>query len=150
MLFLKTVPPGAIRVVDIGAGAGIPGAPMAIARPELSMTLIESRRKRVSFLLSLRRDLKTEDMVVLEGRAEDLVQAHQDLAGGFDVVVTRAAGPIKRILPIAMSYLASGGLFVAGGPSVPEGMEMPGLRSEVVEIEELNLRRTLLLASRTA
>jgi 16S rRNA (guanine527-N7)-methyltransferase len=150
MLFLKTVPPGAMRVADIGAGAGVPGVPMAIARPELSMTLIESRRKRVSFLLALRRELQAENLVVLEGRAEELVRAHQGLAGTLDVVVTRAAGPIKRMLPIAMSYLPIGGMFVAGGPSVPEQNEMPGLRSAVIEIEELQLHRTLLVATRTA
>src|SRR5262249_53556372 len=55
LLFLTKLPPGAIAVVDIGAGAGIPGVPLKIVRPELSLHLIEAKRKRVSFLATVKR-----------------------------------------------------------------------------------------------
>jgi 16S rRNA (guanine527-N7)-methyltransferase len=148
ILFLKALPPGELKVVDIGAGAGIPGVPMAIARPEIAMTLIESKRKRVSFLLALRRELEVENIFIREGRAEELVKVDRALLGRFDVAVTRAAGPAATILPIAMSYLVDGGQFVAGGSSKSVPMDAPRARKESVSVPELGLGRTLLLASK--
>ena len=148
LLFLKVIPPGALRVADIGAGAGIPGIPIVLARPEIAITLIDSRRKRASFLLAVRRELGIDNLRVLEGRAEELVEADRSLSEGFDVVVTRAAGPTAIVLPIAMSYLSRGGLFVAGGSSGLEQPDIPGTRRESVELKELRIHRTLLLATK--
>lgn len=150
LLFLKVMRPGDLKVADIGAGAGIPGVPMAIARPEIAMTLIESKRKRVSFLLALQRELGLQNLTILEGRAEALVRPNPELRSSFDVVVTRAAGPVVAILPIAMSYLEVGGLFVAGGSSTSEVLEIPGLRRQIVELRQLEMRRTLLTVSKLA
>src|SRR5262249_32371272 len=57
LLFLGQLPPGPLTVVDIGTGPGIPGIPIYIVRPEISLTLIESRRKQISFLSALKREL---------------------------------------------------------------------------------------------
>ena len=74
LLFLPLLPDRPLRVVDIGAGAGIPGMPLRIIDEGIEVTLIESKRKRVSFLRTVRRELGLEKSVVIEeGRAEVLV-----------------------------------------------------------------------------
>ena len=119
LLFLPLLPHRPITLVDIGAGAGIPGLPLRLADPAIAVTLVEARRKRVSFLLAVRRQLDLEDVAVREGRAEVLVEQEADLVGGFDVVVARSVGPATALLPLARKYLKPGGLFVASGPPNP-------------------------------
>jgi len=151
--FLSLLPPGRLRIADLGAGAGIPGVPLAIVRPEISMTLIEAKRKRASFLLALKRELGMTNIVILEGRAENLIVGDPGLGGTFDAVVSRGAGPIRVLLPIAKSYLAVGGVFVAAGPPSKEPQtesNEPGVRSVVVDLRETGKRRTFLIASKGA
>ena len=138
LLFLPLLPPRPLAVVDIGAGAGIPGLPLRLADPQIRLTLVESRRKRVSFLRAVQRELDLGDVVVQEGRAEELVQRAPDLGGAFDVVVARAVGPADTLLPIALKYLKVGGLFVASAPPFPA----PRGRLEVVRVPIPGGRKT--------
>ena len=146
LLFLSRLPAGPLTVVDLGTGAGIPGVPIRLVRPEIALTLVESRRKQVSFLAALKRELDLADVAVLEGRAEELVAQQPDLADAFDVVVTRAVG--MRLQPTAMLFLKPGGLFVVGGP--PALTESPadrilGARWETVSFRQLRLSRAFFL-----
>jgi len=125
LLFLRWVPPGRARVLDLGAGAGIPGLPLKIVKPEITLTLVEARRRRVSFLTAVVRELALEGVSVLEGRAEDLVEVDPGLRGAYDAVVTRAVAPLPSILPLAMAFLRPGGRFIASGP--PAGKPLPAL-----------------------
>lgn len=130
MLFLPFVAAGAGRLLDLGSGAGIPGVPLKIVAPALSLTLIEARRKRTSFLATLVRELKLEGVQVLRGRAESLIEEFPSLEGGFDAVVSRAFGPLELVAPLALRFLRPGGRFVASGP--PSGKplaELTGLGS---------------------
>ena len=120
LLFLALLPPRPIALVDIGAGAGIPGLPLRLADPAIAVTLVEARRKRVSFLLAAQRELGLGDVAVKEGRAEALLEQEPDLAGRFDVVVARSVGPVSTLLPVAREYLRPGGLFVASGAPNPQ------------------------------
>jgi 16S rRNA (guanine527-N7)-methyltransferase len=115
LLFLALLPTRPLALVDIGAGAGIPGLPLRLADPGIAVTLVEARRKRVSFLLAAQRELDLGDVAVKEGRAEALVAQEPGLAGAFDVVVARAVGPVGALLPVARKYLKAGGLFLASG-----------------------------------
>jgi len=115
LLFLALLPPRPLTIADIGAGGGIPGLPLRLADPGISLTLVESRRKRVSFLRTVCRELRLADVTVKEGRAEELIREEPGLRGTFDVVVTRAVGPAARLLPVALEYLRPGGLFIASG-----------------------------------
>ena len=108
-----------LAVVDIGAGAGIPGLPLRLADPGIGLTLVESRRKRVSFLRAVRRELGLEDVVVEEGRAERLVEESPRLLGAFDAAVARAVGPPETLFRTALKYLKTGGVFVASGAPRP-------------------------------
>ena len=133
LLFRSMLPrrPG-LRAVDIGAGAGIPGIPLRIVDPSIVLTLVESRRKPVSFLLSLVRELDLGDVVVSHGRAEDVSVQYPDLVGEFDVVLSRAVGNLPELLPAAMRYLRPGGVFISSGP--PSGSR-PRPPSPVPELE---------------
>ena len=152
LLFLTSLPTGPISMADLGTGPGIPGIPLRIVRDDISLTVVESRRKRVSFLAALKRELELTDLSVLEGRAEELVQERQDLAGAFDVVVARAVG--TSLLPIAMRYLRPGGLFLAGGP--PGGVNTAGNEGpqpmiwQTRSFDRLGLKRTFLMMKKPA
>jgi 16S rRNA (guanine527-N7)-methyltransferase len=118
LLFLSALPPRPLRVVDIGAGSGVPGLPLRLVDPAISLTLVEAKRKRVSFLLAACRELSLPDVSVVEGRAEDLVGADSALAEGFDTVVARAVGSEKRLFSLALRYLRPGGtVILAGSPN---------------------------------
>jgi len=137
LLFLKVLPQRRpLAVVDIGAGAGIPGLPMRLADPALTLCLVESRRKRVSFLRTVCRELELVDVSVVEGRAEQIVQEDPALNEVFDVAVSRAVGRIDRLSVVALPYLRLGGaLIVSASPDGrrPSGVDLatvpaPGTR----------------------
>jgi len=149
LLFLSNLPSAPIRMADLGTGPGIPGVPIRIVREDISLTLVESRRKRVSFLAALKRELDLADVSVFEGRAEELVEQRPDLAGAFDVVVARAIGP--SIQPVAMTYLRPGGLFLAGGPPGGGGLVKPmGMQVQIKAFDQLGLKRTFLFSQRVS
>jgi len=119
LLFRGLLPAGPLKLLDIGAGSGIPGLPIRLADPQVMLTLMEARRKRVSFLRAACRELNLMDVTVREGRAERLVQG-SGLSEAFDAVVSRAVGPPSRLLPMAMGYLKPGGVVVISGrPQAP-------------------------------
>jgi 16S rRNA (guanine527-N7)-methyltransferase len=123
LLFKALMPAEAKRVIDIGAGAGIPGIPLRIVDSDLSLTLVESRRKPVSFLHALVRELDLKDIGVHHGRAEDLISELPELLGKYDLVLTRSVGLTRRLIGNAMRYLKEGGLLLATGP--PSGSALP-------------------------
>lgn len=83
------------RVADIGSGAGLPGIPLAIARPDLRMTLVEPLLRRSEFLREAIDELGLGDVEVVRGRAEDRVV--RDEVGEFDAVVSRAVAGLDKI-----------------------------------------------------
>ena len=119
LLFMNLLPPRPIRLLDIGAGSGIPGLPLRLADDRISLTLIESKRKRVSFLLAACRELDLPDVRIGEGRAEELVERESDLADSFDAVVARAVGDESFLVAVGSRYVRSGGIIaIAGSPRV--------------------------------
>lgn len=151
LLFLRWIKPESWRVLDLGAGAGIPGIPMRIVEPRIKLTLLEARRRWSSFLAVAVRELGLEGAQVRRGRAEKLLASEPALRGAFDIVVSRAAGPIGSILPLALDFLTPGGRLISSGPpaeksppslpvgiahrweSVPAGGKAPSRRFLIVE-----------------
>jgi 16S rRNA (guanine(527)-N(7))-methyltransferase RsmG len=123
-------------VADLGSGAGVPGVPLKIVRPELRVTLIESRERRASFLSAVVRELGLQDCRVVGRRAEDV-----DLVDrSHDVVVVRCAGDLTGVVPVAAALVRAGGLVIASGPPKRPAIKK-GLDLDWVEIEGAQARR---------
>jgi len=104
------VPAGA-RVIDVGSGAGLPGIPLALARPDLTVTLLEPLARRVAFLTECVRRLGLERVTVVRGRAEEGPIRRQ--LGGADVVTARAVAPLDKLAGWCLPLLRPGGLLLA-------------------------------------
>ena len=98
------------RVADIGSGAGLPGLPVAIAKPEVRVVLVESLSRRAEFLRMAVADLGL-DVEVIRGRAEDA--AVREAAGGCDAVVSRAVASLDKLTRWSLPLLRPGGRMVA-------------------------------------
>lgn len=98
--------PGA-SVVDVGSGAGLPGIPLAILRPDLKMTLLEPLLRRANFLELTVAELGLADrIVVVRARAEDHRQR-------YDLVVSRALAPLGRLLGWCAPLMTRTGTLIA-------------------------------------
>lgn len=95
------------RVIDVGSGAGLPGIPLALARPDLKVTLLEPLLRRANFLTLAVEELGLEDRVtVVRARAED----HR---GRYDVVTCRAVAPLPRLVGWTRHLFGPDGSLVA-------------------------------------
>lgn len=102
------------RMADLGAGAGLPGIPLALAHPGLRVTLVESAGKKARFMREVKRQLDLDNIEVVDGRAEAL-----DRPGGFDCLVARALGTLGMILGVGGHLLDRGGRLLAMKGVVP-------------------------------
>jgi 16S rRNA (guanine527-N7)-methyltransferase len=135
LLFLKVIPPGAGRMADLGSGAGLPGLPIRIVRPDIAMTLIEARERRASFLSTVVRELALEGVRVANARAEDFAAGHP---AAFGAVLLRCAGDHEAVVPVARKLLARGGVVVVAGPP----REKPLKDGRWVEVEGVEPGKT--------
>ena len=111
----EVVPDGA-SVCDIGTGAGLPGLVVAIARPDVQMTLVEPLLRRTTFLEEVVSELGLDHVRVVRARAEEVHGTET-----FDVVTSRAVAPLERLLGWSMPLVAPAGALVAmKGQSVHE------------------------------
>lgn len=103
--------PEATRVADIGSGAGLPGIPLAIARPDLHITLIEPLLRRATFLEEVVESLGLARVTVVRGRAEEpaVKRAHGDL----DFVTSRAVAALDKLTRWSLPLLRPGGQMLA-------------------------------------
>jgi 16S rRNA (guanine527-N7)-methyltransferase len=106
-------------VADVGSGAGLPGLVLAIARPDLTITLIEPLLRRTTYLQEVVDDLALDNVTVIRGRAE-AVHGKQR----FDVVTSRAVAPLERLLTWSMPLVDGEGALVAlKGSGIVEEIE---------------------------
>ena len=96
------------RMVDIGCGAGFPGIPLKIALPSIQLYLLETNRKKVSFLKHVIRLLNLEETFTLHDRTENIVRTDSRQAK-FDFVISRAALKLPDLLPLGAYFLAPEG-----------------------------------------
>ena len=127
---------GESAVADVGSGAGLPGIPLAILRPDLRLTLIEPLLRRSTFLAQTVKELAISDRVeVVRSRAED----HRRT---YEVVVARALAPLDRLIGWCNPLRASGGVVLAlKGASTTDEIAAAGaqlqaanLKAEVLEV----------------
>jgi 16S rRNA (guanine527-N7)-methyltransferase len=107
---LYSVPRGT-SVLDVGSGAGFPGIPMKLFRPDLRVTLLDSSRKRTDYLLALLRELGVECEVV-NGRGEEL--SHNcDFREKYQLVIARAVANLPALCEYCLPFVKIGGAFLA-------------------------------------
>lgn len=107
-----------LSVADIGSGAGLPGIPLAIARPDLKITLIEPLLKRSTYLGEITEELGLRNVTVVRGRAEEQKKKL------FDVTTSRAVAPLGKLASWSLPLVRPGGSMTAmKGASVAEELE---------------------------
>lgn len=107
--FAAGLPAGPQRLLDLGTGGGLPGLVIAIARPDLAVTLLDSTAKKVAFVGETAASIGVA-VETLHGRAEDLAATH---GRSFDLVVARAVAPLDRLVGWALPFVAPGGVLHA-------------------------------------
>ncbi len=119
------IPAGTAAMADVGTGAGFPGIPLAILRPDIRVTLMDSLAKRVEFLESVVRALGLNARAV-HIRAEEA--GHMaEYRDAFDVVVSRAVAPMNVLCEFCLPLVRPGGQLLA--------MKGPGLEDELAEAQ---------------
>lgn len=98
------------KVCDIGSGAGFPGIVLAIARPNIKITLVEPTRKRTDFLTRVVEELSLENVVIINDRAEHIVENHRE---SFDVVTARAVAHLDILSELCLPLVKVNGRFIA-------------------------------------
>lgn len=101
------IPQGA-RVIDVGTGAGFPGLPLKIFRPDIRLTLLDSLNKRITFLQALCKELGLGDVETIHARAEDGGR-DPGLRGKFHIALSRAVAPTPVLLELTVPFLRLGG-----------------------------------------
>ncbi|OKH38474.1 16S rRNA (guanine(527)-N(7))-methyltransferase RsmG [[Phormidium ambiguum] IAM M-71] len=117
------------KVIDIGTGAGFPGVPIAITQPNFQVTLLDSTRKKLTFLESLIAELEIKNATTLTGRAEELGKQSQ-YKEVYDLALIRAVGSALVCAEYALPFLKVGGLAIL-------------YRGNWTEEEQADLRSTL-------
>jgi len=103
---------GPVRVMDVGAGAGLPGLALKLAFPDIKLALVESAKKKAAFLHHIVEKLGLEDVSIYTGRAEELAR-EKDLRDAFDLVAVRSLAKLPLLLEFSLPFCKPGGRLVA-------------------------------------
>lgn len=115
--------PLSASLIDVGTGAGLPGIPLAIQRPDMAVTLLDAQQKRCDFLEEVVGQADLKNVRVLHLRAEDGGK-RPDLREQFDLAAARAVAPLNVLLEYLLPFARVGGYALAlKGPSVYEERE---------------------------
>jgi 16S rRNA (guanine527-N7)-methyltransferase len=149
----------ASRLVDLGSGAGLPGIPLRFALPGLSVTLVESVRKKVAFCSQVAVATGIGGIEAVWGRGEELA-ARPGYRGSFDWATSRAVGKSADIVRLALPFLAPGGrvLLYKGAPDDAELRDLDALCATIgarwerhpAIVPHLDESRTLLVVETRA
>ena len=130
---ITTILPENVRLVDIGSGAGLPGIVIALARPDLKVTLVEPLQRRVDFLNEVVAELGIP-VEVIRGRAERVKKQ-------FEIVTARAVAPLEKLINISWHMIPKGGSLMAmKGESAAEEMAATTLKKgSTAQLHEISL-----------
>jgi 16S rRNA (guanine527-N7)-methyltransferase len=108
----RSIPPGPIKLIDVGAGAGLPGLPLKIARPEITLTLLEATRKKCDFLKAVIAELQLTDVQVINVRAEEAGRADEHREA-YDIAIARGVAEMPTLIEYLLPVVKIGGLALA-------------------------------------
>lgn len=135
------------RLIDIGCGAGFPGIPLKIALPSIQLSLLETNRKKVSFLKHIIRLLNLDLTQTLHDRTENVVRT-ETWREKFDVVISRATFKLPDLLPLGDYFLAPDGLLITlKGPDVSAELDAAltgGNESKICQVFQYDIIMPLL------
>lgn len=122
LAFLEDVAADA-KLIDVGSGGGVPGIPVAVARPDLHVTLLEATGKKAAFCQQCVDELPLPNVRVIPQRAESIGQQHGHRQA-YDVAVCRAIGSMRELLEYTLPMLRVGGRLLAmKGPKAKDELE---------------------------
>ncbi len=123
------------EVADVGSGAGLPGMVLAIARPDVSWTLVEPMERRVAWLNEQLDALGLDNVAVLRARAEDVTPRSR-----FDVVTARAVSALRTLLPLVAPLARDGGqLVLFKGVNAPAEIEAAQKQIRMLELKDVRI-----------
>ncbi len=126
---------GAVSVLDVGAGGGLPGIVLAIARPDMKVALIDTVHKKTAFLTQVKAELGLQNVTVHTARVEQLKVPHK-----FDVITSRAFADLSDFVNWSGHHLAEGGQFIAlKGVAPPEEQERLPAEWKTTELRPLQV-----------
>jgi 16S rRNA (guanine527-N7)-methyltransferase len=133
-------------LIDVGTGAGLPGLPLKIMRPELRVVLLDALAKRIKFLDAVIEELMLPDITTLHNRAEDAAR-ETTLREHFDIATARAVASLPALCEYCLPFVRTGGVFLAmKGQAEPECTEARNairiLGGELADIHEYELPGT--------
>lgn len=135
-----------VKIADVGTGAGFPGIPIKIIKPEIDITLIEPSRKKTAFLRHIIRVLKLKGISLLDKRIEALGKNYENTYG---VIVSRATFKVKDFMKKACPYAKeNGSLVLSKGPKVSEEIKELKNKSvikKIIRLPFINTKRNLLI-----
>lgn len=108
------------RLLDVGAGAGLPSIPLAICLPELQVTSIDAVQKKVSFMRQVKAELGLANFSVIHGRIEEQTVPSKEMPEKFDVIISRAFSEIALFIKLTKHLLREDGSWLAMKGVVPE------------------------------
>lgn len=119
------------RLLDVGTGAGFPGIPLKLVRPDLEAVLLDAQRKKVAFCEAAIRELGLEGIKVCHGRAEDSKVSEK--LGKFDVIISRATFSVEDFLIVGLPFAKPKALGIA--------MKGPKWEEEMIVVPEWELQK---------
>ncbi len=137
-------------LVDVGSGGGLPGIPLAIAKPLMEVALIETSQKKASFLQQAKIELRLENVSVHCARVEDMAKTRL-----FEVVISRAFSSLAEFVRLSVHLLAPGGRLLAMKGVYPhqEIAQLPAgwgvVRSIPLAVPGLEAERHLIVIERS-
>lgn len=148
LLYLKALPPNGIKLADIGSGAGFPGIPIKILRPEIKMFLIESSVKKTVFLKHIIWKLGLKEINVIQNRIEK-IRISCDMVEPVDAAVTRALFSARDFLKKASHIVQKKGFLILNkGPNIEEEIEeLKDVKYEIMPVclPLTNMKRNIIV-----
>jgi 16S rRNA (guanine527-N7)-methyltransferase len=126
---------GARNVLDVGAGGGLPGVVLAIARPDMKVSMIDTVHKKTAFLTQVKAELELANVTVYTKKVQEL-----EVATAFDVITSRAFADLSDFVNWSGHLLAQGGQFIAlKGTAPPEEQERLPAAWKVTELRPIQV-----------